>query len=53
VENVLSIDEYKVTRAKMLTEKTVLKEKQGQLEKNPSYWLEPTERFVKACRQPL
>jgi DNA invertase Pin-like site-specific DNA recombinase len=51
VENVLPLEEFTASRAKLLSEKALLKEQKAELEKNPSFWLEPTERFVKTLQE--
>ena len=45
-EGALELDEFREVKTKLVREKTTLKEQLAAMEKNPSYWLEPTQRFV-------
>ena len=45
-EGALELDEFREVKTTLVQEKTSLKEQLAAMEKNPSYWLEPTQRFV-------
>lgn len=50
-EGALELDEFREIKTGLVQEKTVLKEQVAAAEKNSSYWLEPTQRFVNSLTE--
>ena len=50
-DKLLTLDEFRRAKTKLVGEKVALTERHRLLEKNPSYWLEPTQRFVKSLAE--